>query len=323
MSEIVADGVFNGIGNNLVVKHNHLFQAGFSQLTLNEKKLVCAFLSKVNSMKPTESKVAYTLTVDEVSEIFDIDFTNRGNIHFYKRLAAGLRKKGGRIAKDDGSWLEFSVSQGAEYNKQKKTFTLYFSDFMIPYISSLTENFSQYKFLHIAKMKQSKSIDIYENLVYWISSVKNNTEERAKILTIEELRHNLGIPETKYKEYGSLKRHVLAPAIEEINTITDFNLDFEELKRHHDPKKAKTVTHIKLIFSKKSEWIKAEQKYKKSKKMTDNVINGLIVNGGFIDEYFNKGEFEGLSVSAFMEEAKIKLKSKNPDKYFPDYRKYL
>lgn len=321
---MISEKDFEGIGNNLVVKHNDLFKVGFSQLNLNEKKLVCAFLSKVNSQKKIDSKTAFVLTIDEASEIFEVNFKNRSNVDYFKRLAYNLRKKGGKIISDTGSWVEFSISQGAEYNKEKQTFTLYFSDFMIPYISNITKNFSSYKFLHVAKMKQNASIDIYENLVFWMGSDSNSLKTREKILSIDDLKIYLGIPETKYENnYSGLKRRVLMPAVEEINKITDFNLEVEELKRHQNPKKSKTITHLKFIFSKKQEWLLAENKYKNSKKISNDVANGVIANGGFFDEYFGKGEFGGLSPSEFMKKAKEILLGNNPDKHFPDFRKYL
>lgn len=78
----------------------------------------------------------------------------------------------------------------------------------------------------LAAMRSKYSIALYE-LGKRISRMPNFTWEG----TPNELRAEVGVPEKKLTRMTDLKRYVLKPALDDINTLADFNMVIEEIRK--------------------------------------------------------------------------------------------
>ena len=79
------------------------------------------------------------------------------------------------------------------------------------------------------------AISIYEN----IAQLCNLSYKKSQEYTLEEFRDLLGVPPGKYKTFGELNKHVVKPAIAEVNALASFGIVVMPVKQG---KKVKSVT---------------------------------------------------------------------------------
>jgi hypothetical protein len=93
-----------------------------------------------------------------------------------------------------------------------------------PFILNLTNNFTQYYFENIARLKSSFSIRVYELL-------KQYEKVGNRRVALTYLRHFLSIEDEKFVKYNDFKRFVLLTAQKELKEKTDICFEFEEIKK--------------------------------------------------------------------------------------------
>lgn len=95
---------------------------------------------------------------------------------------------------------------------------------------------------HIMYALRSKySIRLYEMVERRIGLVKQYEE-----FTIDEFRALLGVPEGKLDRYADFNKHCLKPALDEVNHLTDFEVNIMAIK------KGRSVEKLALSWLKKS-----------------------------------------------------------------------
>lgn len=70
------------------------------------------------------------------------------------------------------------------------------------------------------------AVSLYENASQWIGLGRRVAQE----LTLDEFREMLGVETGKYAAFGALNKHVLKPALGEINALAPFNLEVVPVK---------------------------------------------------------------------------------------------
>ena len=93
-----------------------------------------------------------------------------------------------------------------------------------PYLLDLTNNFTQYYFENIAKLKSSFSIRMYELL-------KQYESVGSRRVSIQYLKDFLSIESSKFKKYNDFKRFVILVAQKELEEKTDIYFSFDEVKQ--------------------------------------------------------------------------------------------
>jgi plasmid replication initiation protein len=79
----------------------------------------------------------------------------------------------------------------------------------------------------IFALSSKYAISLYENIQQFTGlSHKTITE-----FSLEEFRDLLGVPPHKYKDFGSLNKYVIKPAVEEINALAPFNINLLPIKQ--------------------------------------------------------------------------------------------
>lgn len=85
------------------------------------------------------------------------------------------------------------------------------------------------------------AVSLYENLSQW-----SNLEYKSfQDFSLKEFRDLLGVVENKYPKYGALSRHVIQPAVVEINALAPFNVTVIPIKT------GRRVTTIRVGWSRK------------------------------------------------------------------------
>lgn len=80
------------------------------------------------------------------------------------------------------------------------------------------------------------AVSLYENLAQFA----NLTRKTFKDYTLDEFRDLLGVPPGRYKTFGELNKHVLKPAVTEVNALAPFALSVVPVKQ------GKRVVQIKV-----------------------------------------------------------------------------
>lgn len=86
------------------------------------------------------------------------------------------------------------------------------------------------------------AVSLYENAAQWAGLSKKLMQD----FTLDEFRELLGVEEGKYPAFGALNKHVIKPAVTEINALAPFNVTILPVK------KGKKVTQIKVSWWSKS-----------------------------------------------------------------------
>lgn len=85
------------------------------------------------------------------------------------------------------------------------------------------------------------AVSLYENLAQYI----NLSKKTHHAYTLDVFRDLLGVPPGRYKTFGELNKHVLKPAIAEVNALAPFNVSVVPVKQ------GKKVVEIRLGW-----WVK-------------------------------------------------------------------
>ena len=143
---------------------------------------------------------------------------------------------------------------------------LQFTDDVIPLITRLTEQYTEYDLKQVSELQSEYAIRLYELMMQWQSVGKTNQ------ITIDNLRKKLGVKPEQYKQMCNFKTRVLDHAVKQINDYTDITVKYDQHKT------GKTITAISFIFKKKQILDPAKNKKRDSAtpdlfhKMTDSQV---------------------------------------------------
>ncbi|MGP5440393.1 replication initiation protein RepM [Psychrobacter faecalis] len=101
---------------------------------------------------------------------------------------------------------------------------LQFTDDVIPLITRLSEQYTEYDLKQVSELQSEYAIRLYELIMQWKSVGKTN-----KIAT-DDLRKKLGVKPEQYKEMHNFKARVLDHAKKQINEHTDITADYVQHK---------------------------------------------------------------------------------------------
>lgn len=128
-----------------------------------------------------------------------------------------------------------------EWDEQKDYISLFFTPEILPYITLLKENFTQYKLEYIAKMESKHSIVLYKMFAMYYNqydyySNKGNRRQnqieqyRNPKLSVKELREQTDTVNKYQKRFGDFKSKVLDRAVNEINQKTDLTISYDKIR---------------------------------------------------------------------------------------------
>lgn len=93
------------------------------------------------------------------------------------------------------------------------------------------------------------AVTLYENASQWSNLSHKFTQE----FSLDEFRSLLGVEDGKYSAFGALNKHVLKPAVDEINALAPFNISLVPRKT------GKRVTSIQIGW-----WRKTDEELKEA-----------------------------------------------------------
>jgi plasmid replication initiation protein len=238
-----------------VVKSNKVVEASY-MLTLAEQRVLLACIAQIDSTAVLTDEYCFEITATAVAELAGLE--NLANT--YRDLKKASEKLYERsVTIDDPDPDNPKITQrktrwisSIDYVPGEGKVVLRFSIGMIPYLSQLSREFTQYKLKHIARFESVYSIRLYELLVQWSTVGEREIE-------VEWFKRQFQVSD-KYSRVVDLKKRVVDPAILEINEHSNFWVTYSQRKS------GRVVTHFQFKFGLKNP-------PKEKKQLTDAEIN--------------------------------------------------
>ena len=217
----------------VVVKANSLIEASY-RLSIDEVRILAL---TIGSMDPNSNQQVFDFTVaDFVREFPEIRQDNA-----YKQIQGAIKRIYERSVKteDKDRVTEFRWVSSRTYFKKEGRFRIAMTDEVMPYLTQLKGQFTQYQLKHIAYFNSAHSIRIYELITQY-----RKVGERE--ITVEKLKEWLQVEES-YSRWNNFKARVLDPAISEINEKSDLLVEVEQIKR------GRSIHALKFLISPKKQ----------------------------------------------------------------------
>ena len=247
------------MSNDLIVKSNVVITASY-HLTANEQRLILSAISQIPKGVEVQDEEVYTV---EVSDFIEMGVHPKTAYREMREAAERLYERSivlkvgddvlkTRWVQDMGvgtgeGMIKLAQSLGLQPTKMPNNqhfVVLRFSKSILPYLSNLSANFTQYLKQDIAGLSSSYSIRFFELLMQF-------KDTGFRKITIEDLREFLDLGD-KYPATKDLKVRVIETAVNEINEKTPYTVKYELIKT------GRKFTHLELKFKLKAEPQKAK-----------------------------------------------------------------
>ena len=214
----------------MIRKANDLVEARY-KLTLAQQRLILFLNAQI--MPWDKNFQEYRISVKNFCAYIGIDPSNA--YEEFIKMSESLISKTLIIGKGEKtivtSWLS-----SATYDEKLGEIILQFAPALQDFLLELKGRFIIYPFNEVKRFKSTYSYRIYELLKQYF-----NLKER--VFNIEELKDILQVKHS-YKNYHDFKKYVLIVAKNELDSMSDINFDFVELKV------SRKITHLKFTIYK-------------------------------------------------------------------------
>ena len=200
-----------------VVKSNSLIEASY-RLTLDEMRLLAL---TIGTMNPKSEQQIFEFSVSEFVNQFPDVNADRA----YTQIKSAIERISERWVKteDEKHVTKFRWVSSQTYFKKEGRFKIALTNEIMPYLTQLKGQFTQYQLNHISGFSSIHSIRLYELFTQY-KRLGN------RYISVEDLKKWLQL-EDKYDRYNNLSQRVLIPALAEINEKSDLFIEYEPIKR--------------------------------------------------------------------------------------------
>jgi len=284
------------MSNDLVVMDNAVINAAY-ELSVNEQRLILSAIAQIPKNEPVDAKHAYCITRDDFIRLGVHPDTVAREI---RTASKDLMKKSLFIDTEVGElefhWLSevLRYDKNAEeklkakypnpedYNKYIQMLRAYnlidsfaplrndddnvvvrlvFNERIVPFLSELRKNFTQFSIEDVAGFSSSYSMRIYQTMMQFKST-------GYRKIKLADLRYMLALG-NKYKATKDLKVRVIQTAIDEINDKSPYTVKYEMIKT------GRKFTHIELKFKKKTKDKAIKNALRNSNNVYMSTVEGL------------------------------------------------
>ena len=240
----------------LVVKSNNIIEASY-QLSLNEQRLILAAIACIPKGEEITDNIGYCVTREAFIELGVNPKTASREIReacdrLFNRVITITTEAGTfktrwiqDIMKYNSDWAlanpEFvkEITGSDPYAEDYVLAAIRFSKSVLPFISNLSSNFTQYFLQDIAGVSSGYSIRFYELMMQFKST-------GYRKIRLDDLRNMLDLND-KYPLTADLKRRVIDTAIDELNEKSPITIKYKLLKT------GRKFTHLELKFKSKDD----------------------------------------------------------------------
>jgi plasmid replication initiation protein len=220
-------------GHHLVVKSNSLVQASY-KLSLNEQRLILLAVSGINSSRPGvrpgfNQVDGIRITAAAFAEAWNIPIS-----HAYEALKDATNELYERSIVDIKDKLHTKMRwvSAVKYHDREGWATLSFTPHVIPHLTSLGQNFTQYRLGQVANLRSTYAVRLFEWCVQFIGT-------GWLVIPLDELTQRLDVA---YSRYVDIRRFVIEPAVLELRAKSNLEITWEPIK------KGRAVHAIRFVF---------------------------------------------------------------------------
>lgn len=200
-----------------VVKANSLIEASY-RLTLDEMRLLAL---TIGTMNPKSDQQVFEFSVSEFVNQFPEVNADRA----YMQIKSAIERISERWVKteDERHVTKFRWVSSQTYFKKEGRFKIALTNEIMPYLTQLKGQFTQYQLNHISGFSSVHAIRLYELFTQY-------KRLGDRYISVEDLKKWLQL-EDKYDRYNNLNQRVLTPALSEINEKSDLFVEYEPIKK--------------------------------------------------------------------------------------------
>ncbi len=208
------------LGDRWVTMSNALARAGHG-LTLSEKRIVCCAVSKLDSrvqaaLKPGEV-LRTKITAQEYAETFGVDpdtaydQLKAGVDHLWQRQITFFRPaehRGGEPLQPTVVTMRW-IGEKARYEGKEAWIELAWWPALVPHLTDIRKQFTTYQLKQASALRSVYSWKLLELLTRFKSSGEAE-------YTIEDFRKSMDATEKQAKDFASIRRRMIEPAVKEL-----------------------------------------------------------------------------------------------------------
>lgn len=201
----------------LIYKTNSLIEASY-RLTLDEIRVLAL---TIGTMNPKSDQQVFDFTVaDFIAKFPDVTEKNA-----YNQIQNAINRIYDRSVRTEDAErvTKFRWVSSQTYFKSEGRFRIALTNEVMPYLTQLKGQFTQYQLRHISSFNSVHAIRIYE-----LCTQYKTMGERE--ITVEKLKEWLQV-EGNYSRWGNFKMRVLEPSLKEINSKSDLLVSVELIKK--------------------------------------------------------------------------------------------
>ena len=280
---IVYYGEYEMSDKRLIAKDNKLISASYS-LGIPEQRLIfLAIIEAREQKKLIDARGVLNIRAKSYQEQFKVE--KHTSYDALKSATSGLfdahfeyediHEQTGKLARHVIRWV-----QKISYIDDAGMVELQFTDAVIPLITRLSEQYTEYELKQVSELQSEYSIRLYELMMQWKAVGKTNK------ISVNDLRRKLGVEPEQYKKMNNFKARVLDHAINQINAHTDIQAEYDQ---HKDGRTIAGFT-FKFKVKKNKERTVANINVDNSDKsniegLNDKQLGRIVRNPSFITDY--------------------------------------
>ena len=226
--------------SDLIVKDNALMNASYNLALVEQRLILLAILEARETGKGINANDPLTVHASSYINQFNVErhtayqaLKDACKDLFARQFSYQEKRERGRI-NITSRW----VSQ-IGYMDDTATVEIIFAPALVPLITRLEEQFTQYDIEQISELSSAYAVRLYELLICWRSTGK------TPIIDLTEFRKRLGVLDTEYTRTDNLKMRVIELGLKQINEHTDITASYEQHK------KGRTITGFSFKFKQK------------------------------------------------------------------------
>ena len=247
----------NKLDNRIVSEHNDLIRSTANMTSLSLKLFEIA----VSAMDSREKQPSHEVRInkEQIYNALGIKGTSK-NQQLSKALNTLRKSSNFEITTEqNGEIHDIGITPVyyADNNYSSDYAVIRFAPEILPFITDLKKNFTQYQLNDILHLKNKYAVSMYRwftmnyrQYEYYVSSGKRREDQIEKYanpeITLEELRKLTGT-EKKYSAFYDVRRYIIDPICNEITKHTKYNVTYDRIKG------GRKIVAIKFHISKKGE----------------------------------------------------------------------
>ena len=226
--------------SDLIVKDNALMNASYNLALVEQRLILLAILEARETGQGINANDPLTVHASSYINQFNVErhtayqaLKDACKDLFARQFSYQEKRERGR-ANITSRW----VSQIA-YIDETATVEVIFAPAVVPLITRLEEQFTQYDIEQISGLSSAYAVRLYELLICW------RTTGKTPVLDLTEFRKRLGVLDTEYTRTDNLKMRVIEQSLKQINKHTDIIASYEQHK------KGRVITGFSFKFKQK------------------------------------------------------------------------